>query len=187
MSERPDKTPWQRHWMIRRRANWLRDMMASDLGGPAKVAGYALATFLDERSMTAHQVAQKAIAGAAGMSERQLRDALGYLICEGWIECKDEGRHANSYRAIERGDLMGPECCEAEKGRLVRRKTAGIKTDVVRRKNVSCEAEKGPLSGGKPPHLYSIVTVDSRAFEESPDTLPNDTPSPEAADRKSVV
>jgi hypothetical protein len=106
--ERAPKERFQPHWLIRRRADWLRDVMASDLSGPAKAVGYALAVTLSHKTMAA-QVGVPALAKAAGMSERQVKDALAVLVAEGWLTRKDGGRHPNTYQAVEAADGCGAE------------------------------------------------------------------------------
>jgi hypothetical protein len=106
--ERPKKERFQPHWLMRRQADWLRDVMASDLSGPAKAVGYAMTVAFSYRTMTA-QVAVSTLAKAAGMSERQVKDALAVLVAEGWLTRKDGGRHPNTYQAVESADGCGAE------------------------------------------------------------------------------
>lgn len=96
---------WRRHFIIRRRADWLRDVMASDLGAPPKCAAYALATYLNEKTMTAApRGGLGELACDAGMSTRRLSAAIGELVAAGYLLRRRRGTIENEYVAIERGD-----------------------------------------------------------------------------------
>lgn len=166
------KRPWRPHFIIRERADWLRDVMASDLGAPAKVAAYALCTHLYYKTLSA-QVGQDLLARDAGMSVRRLRAALATLADEGWLEVKGGGRRDNTYRAIERSQLMGTEtasqrdACEDGFGQFVRTVSVGGES--------ACEDGFGRLSG----RFRSVV----RSKSSSPIQYSNQWGDPAPSDR----
>jgi len=180
----PASKRWRRHFLINRRADWLRDVMASDLGAPAKVAAYALSTHLNEKTMSA-RIGQRSLASDAGMSERRIRDALITLSTEGWLSVKDGGRRENTYTAIDRGQLIGTEPSSQKKA-VVRTESSSQTRREVRTETSSqssgssgpqpsiceddfgrfvrmvstgreraCEDVFGRLSGRNRPHLYN--------------------------------
>jgi hypothetical protein len=106
----PQGGKWRRHFIIRRRADWLRDVMANPrLGGPAKACAYALATHLNEKTMRTPGVPLDVLTAEAGMSRTRVKAGIRELIDEGIIGRRGGGMRPNEYWVIEPGSREGPE------------------------------------------------------------------------------
>ena len=164
---------WKRHFLINRRADWLKAVMADpDLAPQDKCAAYAISLSIDEKTFDTRDTifrddSQADYGRFVGMQPRPLREALKALEAAGYIKIVDRGRLANGYVAFDDPADIERRCTAAHRDRKDRRSNArqnraeALKeTQKDRRSN----ARQNPASDIGKPKLTSPLSGDPAQF-----------------------